>query len=207
MMRISFALVGRAIMHIPLGTAYAIWSGIGAAGAAIFASRVVWRTRNAVASLVVAGDCGWRAWIEIHSHTRCKATRRFTRAHLNHARRVVSYFHCGTFRSDVDDMHHGERWISAQEMARRIHRSDGRKRLPHERRRGSHPDRHDLCSLDWNRRSRHKHCGDGTVRRIALAAANCIISADYRRSYRLAVLGDRVIENRIIATLTNPHGA
>lgn len=36
MMAISFLLVGRAIMHIPLGTAYAIWSGIGAAGAAIF---------------------------------------------------------------------------------------------------------------------------------------------------------------------------
>ncbi len=31
----SFILLGRAIRHIPLGTAYAVWAGIGAAGTAI----------------------------------------------------------------------------------------------------------------------------------------------------------------------------
>lgn len=34
-MIISFVLLAFAIRHIPLGTAYAVWSGIGAAGAAI----------------------------------------------------------------------------------------------------------------------------------------------------------------------------
>ena len=32
----SFILLGRAIRNIPLGTAYAVWAGIGAAGTAIF---------------------------------------------------------------------------------------------------------------------------------------------------------------------------
>lgn len=34
-MIISFVFFGIAIRHIPLGTAYAVWAGIGAAGAAI----------------------------------------------------------------------------------------------------------------------------------------------------------------------------
>lgn len=34
-MVISFILLACAIRHIPLGTAYAVWAGIGAAGAAI----------------------------------------------------------------------------------------------------------------------------------------------------------------------------
>ena len=34
-MVISFIFLGIAIRHIPLGTAYAVWAGIGAAGAAI----------------------------------------------------------------------------------------------------------------------------------------------------------------------------
>ncbi len=34
-MIISFVLLAFAIRHIPLGTAYAVWAGIGAAGAAI----------------------------------------------------------------------------------------------------------------------------------------------------------------------------
>ncbi len=33
---ISFLLLTRAILHIPVGTAYAVWTGIGAAGAALF---------------------------------------------------------------------------------------------------------------------------------------------------------------------------
>ncbi len=32
---ISFLLLTRAILHIPVGTAYAVWTGIGAAGAAL----------------------------------------------------------------------------------------------------------------------------------------------------------------------------
>lgn len=32
---ISFILINRAIITIPIGTAYAVWTGIGAAGAAI----------------------------------------------------------------------------------------------------------------------------------------------------------------------------
>jgi quaternary ammonium compound-resistance protein SugE len=32
---ISFLLLTRAIVHIPVGTAYAVWTGIGAAGAAV----------------------------------------------------------------------------------------------------------------------------------------------------------------------------
>lgn len=35
-MIISFVLLAKSIRHIPLGTAYAVWSGIGAAGTAIF---------------------------------------------------------------------------------------------------------------------------------------------------------------------------
>ena len=34
-MVISFIFLGIAIRHIPLGTAYAVWAGVGAAGAAI----------------------------------------------------------------------------------------------------------------------------------------------------------------------------
>ena len=34
-MIISFALLSMAMKHLPVGTAYAVWTGIGAAGAAI----------------------------------------------------------------------------------------------------------------------------------------------------------------------------
>lgn len=148
MMGISFTLVGRAIMRIPLGTH--TQSDLESARSARSACRRF--------EVVLYGEPAtlWRV--------------------LSLMAIVVGLLCRGTLRSDVEDMHQVERWISAQEMACRIHRSDGRKRLPHECRRGSHPDRHDLCSLDWNRRSRHKHCGDGNVWRIALAAANCISS-------------------------------
>lgn len=35
-MGLSFYLLSRAVMQLPVGTAYAVWVGIGAAGAAIF---------------------------------------------------------------------------------------------------------------------------------------------------------------------------
>lgn len=35
-MGLSFYLLSRAVMHLPVGTAYAVWVGIGAAGAATF---------------------------------------------------------------------------------------------------------------------------------------------------------------------------
>ena len=61
-MIISFILLACAIRHIPLGTAYAVWAGIGAAGAAIYGVILydeptsLWRVLSLCA--IVAGVLG-----------------------------------------------------------------------------------------------------------------------------------------------------
>ena len=61
-MIVSFALLAHAMKHIPLGTAYAIWVGIGAVGVAIFG--VVWLhesshwLRLVCIALIIAGVIG-----------------------------------------------------------------------------------------------------------------------------------------------------
>ncbi len=61
-MSISFVLLGFALRHIPLGTAYAVWAGIGAAGAAICGvifygePATLWRVLSLCA--IVAGVLG-----------------------------------------------------------------------------------------------------------------------------------------------------
>ena len=61
-MIISFILLACAIRHIPLGTAYAVWAGIGAAGAAICGVIIydeptsLWRVLSLCA--IVAGVLG-----------------------------------------------------------------------------------------------------------------------------------------------------
>jgi quaternary ammonium compound-resistance protein SugE len=59
---ISMVLLGRALKTLPVGTAYAIWTGIGAVGAAIFG--IVWldESRDAIKlvslALILAGIGG-----------------------------------------------------------------------------------------------------------------------------------------------------
>jgi len=45
-MVVSFALLAQAIKTIPLGTGYAVWTGIGAAGTAIFGMMVLNEPRD-----------------------------------------------------------------------------------------------------------------------------------------------------------------
>jgi len=58
----SFGLLTLAMRHLPLGTAYAVWTGIGAVGAFLFG--IVWMgeavsaTRIASAALIVLGLVG-----------------------------------------------------------------------------------------------------------------------------------------------------
>lgn len=60
----SFALLASAMRHLPLGTAYAVWTGIGAAGA--FLVGVLWLgetldwLRLASILLIIAGIAGLR---------------------------------------------------------------------------------------------------------------------------------------------------
>jgi quaternary ammonium compound-resistance protein SugE len=62
MMVASFALLAQALRTIPVGTAYAVWTGIGAAGTALVGawllgeSRDVWRL--ACIALIIAGVVG-----------------------------------------------------------------------------------------------------------------------------------------------------
>lgn len=55
----SVALLSMAMRSLPLGTAYAVWTGIGAAGAflagAVFLGEALTLTRVAAALLIVAG--------------------------------------------------------------------------------------------------------------------------------------------------------
>jgi quaternary ammonium compound-resistance protein SugE len=61
---ISFALLALSLKSVPFGTAYAIWTGIGAAGAALlgillFGESADW-TRLGCLILIVAGTIGLR---------------------------------------------------------------------------------------------------------------------------------------------------
>jgi quaternary ammonium compound-resistance protein SugE len=61
---LSFALLGQSLKSVPFGTAYAIWTGIGAAGSAIlgiflFGETADW-TRVACLALIVSGTVGLR---------------------------------------------------------------------------------------------------------------------------------------------------
>jgi len=61
-MVVSFALLAQAIKTIPLGTGYAVWTGIGAAGTAIFGMMVLNEPRDVARVLclvlIVAGVIG-----------------------------------------------------------------------------------------------------------------------------------------------------
>jgi quaternary ammonium compound-resistance protein SugE len=59
---VSFALLAQALKAIPMGTAYAVWTGIGAAGTAILGMWLFQEPRDAVRigciALIVAGIVG-----------------------------------------------------------------------------------------------------------------------------------------------------
>ena len=61
-MVVSFALLAQAIKTIPLGTGYAVWTGIGAAGTAIFGMMYLNEPRDVARVLclvlIVAGAIG-----------------------------------------------------------------------------------------------------------------------------------------------------
>lgn len=61
-MIVSLALLGLALRNLPLGTAYAIWTGIGTVGTAIFGIMVFGESagalRLACIALIVAGIVG-----------------------------------------------------------------------------------------------------------------------------------------------------
>ncbi|MDX2237479.1 MAG: multidrug efflux SMR transporter [Hyphomonadaceae bacterium] len=61
-MAASFALLAEAMKSIPVGTAYAIWTGIGAVGAAVFGILIykepATAARIACIALIVAGIAG-----------------------------------------------------------------------------------------------------------------------------------------------------
>ena len=61
-MLLSFILLERAMRHLPLGTAYAVWTGIGAVGAAVVGMVVMGEQRDLVRlgciALIVAGIVG-----------------------------------------------------------------------------------------------------------------------------------------------------
>lgn len=58
----SFALLGLALRHIPLGTAYAVWVGIGAGGVALYGILALGEdaslARLACIALIVGGVAG-----------------------------------------------------------------------------------------------------------------------------------------------------
>lgn len=62
----SFLLLATAVETLPIGTAYAIWTGIGSAGVALFGMLWLGESRRAarIASLtlVVAGSVGMKAF-------------------------------------------------------------------------------------------------------------------------------------------------
>ena len=62
MMIVSFVLLGQALRALPIGTAYAIWTGIGAIGTAIAGMALFGEPRDAMRlaclGLIVAGIVG-----------------------------------------------------------------------------------------------------------------------------------------------------
>ena len=65
-MLLSFVLLERAMRHLPLGTAYAVWTGIGAVGAAAVGMAVMGEPRDplrlACIALIVLGIAGLK-WL------------------------------------------------------------------------------------------------------------------------------------------------
>lgn len=61
-MALSIALLGFALRHLPLGTAYAVWTGIGTIGTAIFGILVLKESADPLRllsiALIVAGIAG-----------------------------------------------------------------------------------------------------------------------------------------------------
>ena len=61
-MFISFGLLAEALRHIPVGTGYAVWTGIGAVGTAILGMAVLGESRDPAKlfciALIVAGIAG-----------------------------------------------------------------------------------------------------------------------------------------------------
>ena len=61
-MIVSFALLSRALKTIPVGTAYAVWTGIGATGTAILGMAIFGESRDALRIfcifMIVAGVVG-----------------------------------------------------------------------------------------------------------------------------------------------------
>lgn len=63
-MAVSFFLLARALQHIPIGTAYAVWTGIGAAGTALLGMLLLGESASPLrllcVALIVAGIIGLR---------------------------------------------------------------------------------------------------------------------------------------------------
>ncbi len=61
-MAVSFALLSHSLKTLPIGTAYAVWTGIGAVGTALVGMLILGETRDAVRILcillIVAGIAG-----------------------------------------------------------------------------------------------------------------------------------------------------
>ena len=61
---VSFGLLSYALRSLPVGTAYAVWTGIGAAGTAILGMAVLGEPRDAIRlvsiALIIAGVVGLR---------------------------------------------------------------------------------------------------------------------------------------------------
>ncbi len=70
-MVISLALLGCAMKSLPLGTAYAVWVGVGAVGTAVLGIPLLGEAANPVRllslGLIVAGIVG----LELSSHASC----------------------------------------------------------------------------------------------------------------------------------------
>lgn len=69
LMIVSFAFLSLALKTLPLGTAYAIWTGIGAAGTAIVGMYFFGESRDAVRvvciALIIAGVAGLRLFSRV----------------------------------------------------------------------------------------------------------------------------------------------
>lgn len=65
-MILSFVLLSQAMKHLPLGTAYAIWTGIGAAGTAILGIVFLNEPRDAIRIfcilMIIAGVVGLKVF-------------------------------------------------------------------------------------------------------------------------------------------------
>ena len=62
---LSFWLLGLAMKSLPLGTAYAVWTGIGAVGAAVLGMLLFQRASNVRTNCVHRSDRWWNPWPEV----------------------------------------------------------------------------------------------------------------------------------------------